>query len=72
MKYILTDCDGVCLDWEEAFVIWMDHRGFKPVVEDYKHLYKINEWFGISREEGKRLVAPEVIVLVVAAAQFVD
>lgn len=57
VKYILTDCDGVCLDWEEAFLIWMDHRGFKPVVEDYKHLYKINEWFGISREEGKRLVA---------------
>jgi hypothetical protein len=27
-KIILTDCDGVSLDWEYAFDVWMREHGF--------------------------------------------
>lgn len=30
MAQILTDVDGVLLDWEEAFTKWMQHRGYEP------------------------------------------
>jgi hypothetical protein len=30
-KIILTDCDGVCLDWEWAFNVWMQEHGFEEV-----------------------------------------
>jgi len=33
MKKILTDCDGVLLDWENAFHDWMVQRGYNKVVQ---------------------------------------
>ena len=30
-RLILTDCDGVCLDWEWAFNVWMQEHGFDAV-----------------------------------------
>jgi FMN phosphatase YigB (HAD superfamily) len=54
-KVILTDVDGVLLDWEEGFSVWMEHHGHKPV-EGYKYMYNIGERYGISKEEGNRLV----------------
>ena len=41
---ILTDCDGVLLDWEWAFNIWMQERGFvqRANAKDY---YKISDQF---------------------------
>ncbi len=30
---ILTDCDGVLLDWENSFHDWMYDNGYKKVVE---------------------------------------
>lgn len=52
-KIILTDCDGVLLDWQLTFMEWMDSKGYKagPVVE-----YNISKVFGISEAEGKLLV----------------
>ena len=43
-RVILTDCDGVLLDWEWAFNIWMQERGFvqRPNAKDY---YKISDQF---------------------------
>lgn len=43
-RTILTDCDGVLLDWEWAFNIWMQERGFvqRPNAKDY---YKIHDQF---------------------------
>ena len=32
MKKILTDCDGVLLDWESAFHDWMVEKGYSKVV----------------------------------------
>ena len=54
-KVILTDIDGVMLDWEEGFSVWMEHHGYKPV-EGYKLMYKIGERYGISNNEGHKLV----------------
>ena len=54
-KIILTDVDGVLLDWEEGFTVWMEHHGHKPV-DGYKLMYKIGERYGISNNEGHRMV----------------
>lgn len=54
-KVILTDVDGVLLDWEEGFSVWMEHHGYVPV-EGYKLLYKIGERYNISNNEGHRQV----------------
>jgi len=43
-KLILVDCDGVLLDWEWAFAIWMQERGYvqRPNAKNY---YQIHEQF---------------------------
>jgi FMN phosphatase YigB (HAD superfamily) len=43
-RIILVDCDGVLLDWEWAFNVWMTERGFvqRPNAKDY---YKISDQF---------------------------
>jgi len=53
-KVILVDCDGVLLDWEYAFDVWMSRHGFKPVENGFD-IYKINERYGIYKEQGKQL-----------------
>ena len=30
-KIILTDADGVLLDWEYAFDVWMQQHGFNKI-----------------------------------------
>lgn len=42
-KVILTDVDGVLLDWEYSFDIWMEGQGFTPTVEDYKLIYNLSD-----------------------------
>lgn len=54
-RLILVDCDGVCLDWEWAFGVWMDQHGFS-VQPDGKLIYDIGDRYGIGREQGKRLI----------------
>ena len=55
MKYILTDCDGVLLNWQYAFDCWVEERGYKKVIKHNWHYY-INDQYGITREEAMRLV----------------
>lgn len=53
-KTILVDCDGVLLDWEWAFKIWMQERGYvqRP---DAKHYYKISDQFeNVTEGEAKK------------------
>ena len=54
-KIILTDCDGVILDWEEGFSVWMEHHGHEKV-EGYQYVYCIGDRYGLTREQGNKLV----------------
>ncbi len=52
-RKILTDADGVLLDWESSFTAWMEKEGYR-VVEDGH--YKQSVRFGISQSEADRIV----------------
>ena len=52
-KVILTDCDGVVLDWELAFQEWMTEQGMTVKAPG---VYDIGELYGITKEEGKAFV----------------
>jgi len=52
-KVILTDCDGVLLDWEYAFDQWMTRHGYTVQVPD---VYQMEIKYGLDRPETKRLV----------------
>ena len=30
-KVIVCDVDGVLLNWEDAFQVWMEHQGFERI-----------------------------------------
>jgi FMN phosphatase YigB (HAD superfamily) len=53
-KVILTDCDGVLLDWEFAFDCWMQSHGFTQA-QDGKLEYKISKRYDINYDQGKQL-----------------
>lgn len=55
-KLILSDCDGVMLDWEWAFTVWMTERGYvqKP---DKKLTYYLHDHFhDLTHAEAKKVV----------------
>ena len=52
-KVIITDVDGVLLDWFHSFNRWMDKRGHKIVEPD---AYQIDKVYGLVRSAGKKLV----------------
>jgi phosphoglycolate phosphatase-like HAD superfamily hydrolase len=52
-KIILTDCDGVLLDWESAFMKWMSVKGYEKKVDA---VYDISITFGLDKTQGTRLV----------------
>jgi FMN phosphatase YigB (HAD superfamily) len=54
-KTILTDCDGVLLNWEYAFCTWMEQHGYTQI-ENGNHYYDLAERFAITREEAKAKV----------------
>jgi FMN phosphatase YigB (HAD superfamily) len=54
-KVILTDADGVILDWEWAFQVWMEEHGFHRQ-EGSQFIYSIGDQYGISSEQGKKLI----------------
>jgi FMN phosphatase YigB (HAD superfamily) len=54
-KYIITDIDGVVLDWEEGFSVWMEHHGHEKV-EGYQFQYNIGDRYGMTYEQGSKLV----------------
>jgi len=54
-KIILTDVDGVLLNWEWAFTTWMEQHGYTQV-ENGNQYYNVYERFGISEAEGKAQV----------------
>lgn len=52
---ILVDCDGVLLNWEYAFAVWMETHGFKKIPGGELH-YEIGQRYGIDRDQGKKLI----------------
>ncbi len=54
-RVILTDADGVILDWEWAFHVWMEEHGFKKQ-EGGELVYSIGKRYGIEVEQGKKLI----------------
>ena len=54
-KLILVDADGVLLDWEYAFAVWMEEHGFTKV-EHGALLYDIGERYNIDKEQSKKLI----------------
>ena len=54
-RIILTDADGVLLDWEYSFDVWMRQHGFNKV-EGGNLKYNISTRYGIDMEQGKRLI----------------
>ena len=54
-KIILTDADGVLLDWEWAFNVWMQEHGFEEVTGS-KLNYDMSVRYGIPKEQVTKLI----------------
>ena len=52
-RVILTDCDGVLLNWEFAFDCWMEDKGFKRIRKDE---YDICIRYGITKPEASKFI----------------
>ncbi len=52
-KKILTDIDGVVLDWESSFTAWMSKEGYEVVNEN---VYKQSKRYGIEQQFADTLV----------------
>lgn len=53
-RIILTDVDGVLLDWEFAFHTWMEEHGHTTET-GHKLVYSVAKRFGISKANSKKL-----------------
>jgi hypothetical protein len=55
-KIILTDADGVLLDWEWAFSVWMQERGY-TIKEGAKKSYYLHHHYNeLEEKDAKRVV----------------
>ena len=54
-KVILTDCDGVLMNWEYAFNTWMQAHGYKMTASGPGH-YDMGDRYGLTNTEKKGLV----------------
>jgi len=52
---ILTDIDGVVLNWEYSFDVWMNTHGHKQIV-DGNLKYNIGDRYGIEDSVGRQLI----------------
>ena len=54
-KLILVDADGVLLNWEYAFAIWMEQHGHEKQPGS-EFIYDIGERYGITKDQGRKLI----------------
>ena len=50
MKKIITDCDGVLLDWAFAFDVWMREQGYFRL-PNTDHFFNQSQRYGIDEQE---------------------
>ena len=55
-KLILTDCDGVLLNWEYAFHTWIEQKGYERKVSDIGLLYDLTHQYDVTKNEMKALI----------------
>lgn len=55
-KLILTDCDGVLLNWEWAFNVWMEQKGYKIDPATPGHAYSMHIRYNIEIPHVKELI----------------
>jgi len=55
-KLILTDCDGVMLDWEWAFTVWMTERGYQQKPDKKLTYYLHDHYHDLTHAEAKKVV----------------
>jgi hypothetical protein len=55
-KVILTDVDGVLLNWEYAFNTWMSQRGYSLSDEVDNSNYDMDLRYGIAKSEFRKLI----------------
>ena len=54
-KVIVTDADGVLLNWEWAFEVWMEEHGHKLQAE-HATAYDMGLRYGITKEDSRKLI----------------
>ena len=54
-KVILTDCDGVLMNWEYAMNVWMQSQGYEIVDNGQEH-YDMGDRYDLSHFDRKMLV----------------
>ncbi len=54
-KVILTDCDGVLMNWEYAMNVWMQSQGYE-IVDNGQEYYDMGDRYDLSHFDRKMLV----------------
>jgi FMN phosphatase YigB (HAD superfamily) len=55
-KLILSDADGVLLDWEWAFSVWMQERGYTLTADNKKSYYLHHHYNELDEKDAKKVV----------------
>ena len=55
-KIILTDADGVLLDWEWAFSVWMREKGYTLTADNKKSYYLHHHYNELDEKDAKKIV----------------
>jgi hypothetical protein len=55
-KLILTDADGVLLDWEWAFSVWMQERGYTLTADNKKSYYLHHHYNELDEKDAKKVI----------------
>jgi FMN phosphatase YigB (HAD superfamily) len=55
-RLILTDADGVLLDWEWAFSVWMQERGYTLTADNKKSYLLHHHYRELEQKDAKKVV----------------